>query len=71
MPDHGVLFSQLQETVRREISPHSVLLKSKDCNTGITYNLIPRLLVSYQTQMFVVICRNEGNHEGDTQAANA
>lgn len=35
MPDHGVLFSQLLETVHREISPHAVLLKSKDCNTGM------------------------------------
>ena len=36
MPDHDVLFEQLRTIIRMDgISPHVVLLKSKDCNSGI------------------------------------
>ena len=35
MPDHDVLFDQLRTCIRMDgISPHVVLLKSKDCNSG-------------------------------------
>ena len=35
MPDHDVLFEQLRTSIRMDgISPHVVLLKSKDCNSG-------------------------------------
>lgn len=34
MPDHDVLFGQLREKIHKIISPHVVLLRSKDCNTG-------------------------------------
>ena len=34
MPDHDVLFSQLRERVHEKISPHVVVLNSRDCNTG-------------------------------------
>ena len=35
MPDHDVLFEQLRTIIRMDgISPHVVLLKSKDCNSG-------------------------------------
>ena len=38
MPDHDVLFNQLRTCIRMEgISPHVVLLKSKDCNSGKNY----------------------------------
>ena len=36
MPDHDVLFEQLRTSIRMDgISPHVVLLKSKDCNSGM------------------------------------
>ena len=36
MPDHDVLFEQLRTSIRMAgISPHVVLLKSKNCNSGI------------------------------------
>lgn len=36
MPDHDILFEQLRTIIRMDgISPHVVLLKSKDCNSGI------------------------------------
>ena len=34
MPDHDVLFAQLRERVHEKISPHVVVLSSRDCNTG-------------------------------------
>ena len=40
MPDHDVLFNQLRTCIRMEgISPHVVLLKSKDCNSGRSCSL--------------------------------
>jgi len=35
MPDHDVLFAQLRQRVREQISPHVVVLRSRDCNTGM------------------------------------
>lgn len=38
MPDHDVLFEQLRTSIRMDgISPHVVLLKSKDCNSGMRH----------------------------------
>lgn len=42
MPDHDVLFEQLRTIIRMDgISPHVVLLKSKDCNSGIIIVAVP------------------------------
>ena len=38
MPDHDVLFAQLRQRVREQISPHVVVLRSRDCNTGTHSN---------------------------------
>ena len=35
MPDHDVLFAQLREKVMERITPHVILLRSKDCSGGV------------------------------------
>ena len=34
MPDHGVLFEQLEEKIHQQCSPYVVMLKATDCNPG-------------------------------------
>ena len=49
MPDHTLLFSELREELHSSVSPHVVLLKSKDCSSGIALSslYLSRILILY------------------------
>ncbi len=40
MPDHEVLFGQLRVRLQEQITPHVLLLRSKDCNSGSYCTLV-------------------------------
>ena len=66
MPDHDVLFAQLRQRVCEQISPHVVVLRSRDCNTGT--HSTPKFTRPFTAKwhgMGLSVCRNEGYNEGN------